>query len=554
MAFRQPTPAPRQLCVSQPDQEEPTSISPSFLNNRFEESQEWILFSPSRAASITTGTQTDQTPRTAGLSRISDFGSLATRSGQPTQSNVNDLFTEDGELDSLDEGLQAFREPSIYRSSSNQGHGAVLPTHDGLGTFAASSTPVQNQLWQHEQYNPKRKYEGAHHRRSSVQRRLDTIEELDLQISEEKRMRIEEWRLEQSQAFLDEIEKETGRRERHSSITMVPSESINLDLGDDLLVTTPKQTNISGPLVQENEEVEPFWRRLTRKFIQDVIGIDEPLLSVIVGETLPEDMYAIADLVDSPERSPSQPQQFFTAETWPDRLLHRIARELGLLANKLSPHPDSFTAVSSSLPPQYAGIPISEPSSGKLKSHLRTKKGSCSKVTPLFSPTMKDPAHNASWGLEDDASREMVDAQAETDEAERLRREREYWERELDIKMVFRFFKGRFSSNTGPRRQETLHQPLTAREDSTRRADVIRRHHPLVARAHQPSIARLRRDANLRSLKRSVSSCASESVRSGRRQSLARSGSSRNYWDIGGSIGSGSAMTSGGMMGAWGEV
>jgi hypothetical protein len=553
MAFRQPAPAPRQPYVSQPSQEESTSTSPSHISDRVEESQEWVLFSPSQAASTTTGARTDRTPRTAGLSRISDFGSLATISGQPTESNIDDAFTEDGELDSLDEGLQAFREPSTYRSSSNQGHGAVLPTHDGLGTFPPSSTPVQDQLWQHERFNPKRKYEGFHRRRSSLQRRLDTIEELDLQISEEKRLRIEEWRMEQSQALLNEIEKETRRRERNRPATQQHSGAIVLGVGDDLSGTPTTQSDIIGGPVLETEEVEPFWRRVARKFIQNVIGIDEPLLSVIVGETLPEDIYAIADLVGGPECGPLPDQHSFADETWPDRLLHRIARELGLLVNKLSPHPGAFTRTSSSLPPDYAGIPISDHSSGKSDSSQRHNKDSGPEVTPLFSPTIQDPSHNASWGLEDEPSRQLDGAWAEADNAEMLRREREYWERELDIKMVFRFLKSRFSSNAGTRRQDISEQP-TAREDPTRRADAIRRHHPLVARAHQPSIARLRRMSSLRSLKRSASSCATESVRSGHRPSLARSGSSRNYWDLGGSIRSGSAVASGGMMGTWGEV
>lgn len=554
MAFRQPALAPRQLYVSRPNQEEHTSTPPSHISDRVEESQEWILFSPSQAASTTTGARTDRTPRTAGLSRISDFGSLATRSGQPTESSIDDAFTEDGELDSLDEGLQAFREPSTYRSSSNQGHGAVLPTHDGFGTFPPSSTPVQDQLWQHERFNPKRKYEGFHHRRSSLQRRLDTVEELDLQISEEKRLRIEEWRMEQSQALLNEIEKETGRRERNSPAMQQHSGVIVLGVSNDLLGTTPKQSDVIGGPVLETE-VEPFWRRVARRFIRDLIGIDEPLLSVIVGETLPEDICAIADLVGGPEFGPLPDQKSFADGTWPDRLLHRIARELGLLVNKLSPHPGAFTRTSPSLPPDYAGIPISVHSSGKSDSSQRHNKDSGPGLTLLFSPTIQDPPHNSSWGLEDEPSRQLDGACAEADNAEMLRREREYWERELDIKMVFRFLKSRFSSNASTRRQDTSEQPTTmTREDPTRRADAIRRHHPLVARAHQPSIARLRRMSSLRSLKRSTSSCATESVRSGQRPSFARSGSSQNYWDLGGSIGSGSAVASGGMMGTWGEV
>jgi hypothetical protein len=556
MAFRQPVPAPRQLYVATPKQDELPSKSFRNLHDRDEGSQEWVLFDPSQAASTTTGTQTDRSPRTAGLSRISDFGSLATRPGQVTQVNVDDTFTEDGELDDLDEGLQAFGEPSIYQPSSNQGHPTVLPTHDGLGTFSASNALVQAQLWQHEQYNPKRKYEGAHRRRSSLQRRLDTIQELDLQMTEEKRIRIEQWRTEQSQALLNEIEKETRRRKGYATDTKQNSDLNNLATDYGLLGTTPKQTDIPNGMAQEIEEVEPFWRRVTRRFIRDVIGIDEPLLSVIVGESLPEDMYAIADLLNGPEGNPSAHPRSVANETWPDRLLHRIARELGLLVNKLSPHPGALATASPFVSPDYARMPISAQSSQILaSSSQRPIEQSNPNVAPFFSPTMQDPSHDASWGLEEETSGRPDGIAAEADDAERRRREREYWERELDIKMVFRFLKSRFSSQNGAGRQETSPLPKTTTEDPIRRADAIRRQHPLVARSHQPSLARLRRESARRPFKRSVSSCASESARTGRMPSLARSnGSSRNYWDIGGSVGSGSAIASVGVMGAWAEV
>ena len=464
-------------------------------------------------------------------------------------------FIEDGELDSLDEGLQAFREPSVYRSSSNQAHGAVLPTHDGLGTFPASSTPVQEQLWQHEQFNPKRKYEGPHGKRSSISKRLDTIEELDLQISEEKRIRIEQWRMDQSQAFLNEVERETRKRERHSSIVGQRTNTTVLGAGHAACGSTSQQNATSDLTSEESERVEPFWKRVTRRFIRDVIGIDEPLLSVIVGETLPEDILAIANLAHDPQASASVDQLCLTEEAWPDRLLRRIARELGLLVNKLSPHPGAFAAASSSSTIDYAGIPVPEQSSRKLESTHRPNTQSTFEVKPLFAPTMQDSSHSASWGLEDELSHEPNSPAAQADDTERLRREREYWERELDIKMVFHFLKGRFSSNSTSRPPDSLQQPATTTDDAFRRVDVIRRHHPLVASSQAPSIARQRGNSNLRPLKRTASSYATESMRSCRRPSAARSGgSSRNYWDIGGSIGSGSAFASGGMMGAWGEV
>src|SRR5436305_14049173 len=126
----------------------------------------------------------------------------------------------------------------MYRIPSTQSTVGVLPTHDGLGTFPTSSLPVQEQLWQHEQYNPKRKFGGYHRRRSSVQRRLDTIEELESQVSNEKRMRIEKW-LEHSQVFLEEIEKQTRRRARADSGDSAAHSAVKSIMQEASTATTP---------------------------------------------------------------------------------------------------------------------------------------------------------------------------------------------------------------------------------------------------------------------------------------------------------------------------
>src|SRR5699024_6070512 len=97
--------------------------------------------------------------------------------------------------------------------------GAVLPTHDGLGSFQASSQTVQDQLWQHEQYNPQRRPELRLRRHSSVQRQLDMVAEQEQMTNAERErwQRIEKWRMEQSRALLQEVERETRRRRRRTS-------------------------------------------------------------------------------------------------------------------------------------------------------------------------------------------------------------------------------------------------------------------------------------------------------------------------------------------------
>src|SRR5437762_11448312 len=132
MAFRQPTHhAPQRIYTSQ---EPPQQYTPQ--PEPLEDSQEWVLFAPSAPSTARTHTtSTERTPRTAGLSRLSDFGSLDTAA--PSDQGDDDDITEEGEeLDSLDDGLHAFHEPSEYAGPASrlqQSGDTVLPTHDGLG-------------------------------------------------------------------------------------------------------------------------------------------------------------------------------------------------------------------------------------------------------------------------------------------------------------------------------------------------------------------------------------------------------------------------------------
>lgn len=538
MAFHQPT-ALRTAATAQP----------SFLNQSTpalqpqpSESQEWILFGPSSQAE----SSTQQTELTAGLSRVSELGyfNSVARSVQH-DSVLDDDATEDAELDSLDDGLHAFREPNLYTTNTNQTNGPVLPAHDGLGSFQASSAPVLEQLWRHEQFNSKRKHEGAHRRSSSVQRHLDTIEEFDAQASEEKRLRIEKWRIEQSQALLEEVERETRRRVRRSSTQYTQVETSV----DEVFGTTPKQSDymsrasIRSPQVEEPAENEPFWRRITRKFIRDIIGIDEPLLSVILGESLPGE-YTLRAGSPSPEADSSQmvteDDNLSEESSWRDKLLQRIANELGVMPYQLNAHPGAFTTFSGSSF-DYAGMPVtsSRTTTAQQSSISRSAPtpGLASSLGPNFPPTLRDDSHAESWGLEE----EPISSTPES--SLNLKKEREYWEKELDVKMVFRYLKDRFTS-TPVQQSRPIEQ--TQKDNSAQRVAIIRQHHPLVSHAHR-SATRGRRESRP-SIRRPSSSCASESLKGAKRATALRSGSSRNYWDIGGSTGSGSVA------GAWGQA
>jgi len=218
---------------------------------------------------------------------------------------------------------------------------------------------------------------------------------------------------------------------------------------------------------------------------------------------------------------------------------------LGVFVHQLSPHPGAFTTYSRS--PDYAGMPVlmSHPKpqlSARSAVEAQIPGTVSSVVTPNFSPTVRDTAHAESWGFEEDP----VGTSSPLNSSRSLQQEREYWERELDLKMVFRYLRNRFVSRSSVSSPQATRQPL---EDAATRTAIIRQHHPLVARA-QRSPVRVRRESRT-SVRRPASSCASESVHSSRKASLVLSGSSRNFWDIGGSVGSGSILASGG---AWGEV
>ncbi|KAK1147012.1 hypothetical protein N8T08_002340 [Aspergillus melleus] len=611
MAFRLPPQAPRRQRSYSTSLPPPALDPPSNLSQLPEsDSAEWVLFSPTQPSTTarTHTTSTDRTQRTVGASRLSDFGSF----GTPTRSAwdqdneeeeddaLEEPLDEDGtELDSLDDGLHAFRAPSLNQESAtrlDQGAPALLPAHDGLGSFQASSRPVQEQLWQHELYNPNRRPELSYRRRSSVQRQLDSIaDEGPTDVERERWQRIEKWRMDQSRALLQEIEKETRRR-RNSRVSSLSDHPVSHAEVADVLAGVPEVPRDTLPSAAESEgnEDESLWRRLTRKVIRDLIGIDDSLLSVIFGESLPatedEDRDTSAGTVYESNMDEALGLELDSVRDdqslWQTKLLQRIAHELGVLVHQLCEHPGAFTTylnLSNDIPNQYAGMPLgrlpeeettqTRTGSAALPNSIMTTSDQDTASSPQFSPTLRDPSssqeHAAQWGIEDDDTNRS--AAEPLSESSRLHQEKEYWERELDVMMVFRYLRNRFSRrNSNPDNHHAASR--RPQQDASRRAAIIRQHHPLVARAHSRSQAQIRRQSQYsashsgpvgvsspllrQQFRRPSSSCASQSAKlsaiSSRRT---LTGSSRNYWDIGGSVDSGSAVAPvGAGLGAWGDV
>lgn len=570
MAFRLPTQVPRRqpsYSTSRP----PTLDIPDPSQLADNDSAQWVLFSPSQppSAAHTHTSSTERTRRTAG--RLSDFGSFgtATRSagieeGGENGEDIDEALDEDGtELDSLDDDLHAFRAPSLAQDPSPRlDHGAtMLPAHDGLGSFHASSQLVQDQLWQHEQYNPSRRVHLRNRRHSSVQRQLDAAAANETVDQERERwQRIENWRMDQSRVVLEEIERQTRRRGRGRT-----SRSSREGRGE--LDSVP-ETQTPGQ--QSSEVDEPLWRRV-RRLVRDLIGIDDSLLSVIFGESVP----FADDRAETRLSSSSGPLDIDQAmkeldsgpwlheELWQTKLLHRIARELGTLVHQLYEHPGAFTTylnVTRNIPNEYAGMPLGQVPEDTQASETAN---SGSIMSPRFGPTLQDPGkeHAAHWGIEDDeeSNRLASDDRGESlPESARLQQEKDYWERELDVMMVFRYLWNRFGrrGSTEPNYSPRRHI------DPSRRAAIIRQHHPLVARAHSRTHAQNRGQSQSQSVgysgpgptgisspllrqrfRRPSSSCASQSAKlSGISSKRTMTGSSRNYWDIGGSVESGSAV------------
>ncbi|MCJ1460077.1 hypothetical protein MMC28_010456 [Mycoblastus sanguinarius] len=468
MAYRQPTftPASRQLAAQEPDSKAATTL-PSQQRSGIEESHEWVLF-PDQSDAQTHTASIERTPRTAGLSRLSDFGSLETaaksRETEGIQCEATDGSVEDDEeLDSLDEGLHAFQEPSVeQRSGYFDQSGSILPRHDGLGTFAASSTPVQEHLWHFEQYNRGKRSIGHRRRRSSAQRRFDPVEENEaVSIGEERRERIEKWRMDQSRLLLDEIERETRRRrtsladkrvERTPStagLEQIIREAIDVNTGD----REPQQaTEAEKP---EAEDSDSFWQRITRRVIRDIIGIDDATLSVIFGESLPTEKPSSSPSVGlSTSRAPRVDDSISVPSnaSWEARLLGRLARELGFLVQHLSDHPGAFTAPFNPSTSDYAGMPVTVPTSSKTQPKLPPiTKNAVTSLSPSFAfePTLRDSAlqtptstadstHAALWGIEEEPSSDHQEGN------------REYWEQTPDVKTVFRFLHNHLTSNRRP--------------------------------------------------------------------------------------------------------
>jgi hypothetical protein len=581
MAFRQPThyhhPPQRH---SEPEEASPVDVQSYRLSDRLDESQEWILFNR-QAPSTSNDTYAISTQPTK-WTRRSEYGSLETGAQshgyeEDVSENTEAVIEEedDGELDSLDSHLHEFRaETSAFRESLvedvNLGGIPVLPTHDGLGSFRIDRTAmgegIQEHLYTFEQYNPRR-----------IKRRRESLElgqmalENERMLEHERTRRIEEWRLGQSRALLDEIQRETRRRKQslsngQRSMIRDGQEEEAATLGS----VVDGQSDQSGCQSQLPEyDSDSFWSRITRRVIQDLMGIDDNLLSILFGEALPEDAERSSTHHTSNFSSVDTISRTETEDvTWEYRLLNRIARELGLLVNQLSDHPGAFSTYLKvqQMPLPYAGLPIipevvHDTPQETEKSTMAASAPDFRPTLPISTPPIAIPAGLARSAYEAENVTYDMDATPRPEAPVHRTLEtqdstaeftKEEWEKQLDIKMVFRYLRSRFTSRpiSHPSFSRDLsHLATSSPQDAAARIARVRQHHPLVTRQKAPERRTFKVTVpSSPIIHRRGSSCASQSTRKSARRN---SGSSRHYWDINGSIGSGSLIAS---AGAWGEV
>ncbi|EGX93302.1 hypothetical protein CCM_04675 [Cordyceps militaris CM01] len=548
MAFQQPARQPAQRVVRPSVAVEPTQQPPAALQERaLDQSQtSWVLFSP--PTDVTTASylsETDHSVDTPGRSRASGLGSVHTAArSSPTDdfrlslasSAIDDISVDDdAELDSLDSHLPEFRsQPGDHAASHrNTMHGAVpvFPAHDGLGSFRLDRPTLgrdaQEQIYQFERFNPKRL-------------RVDTADDTYMETGaagevqeSAKRERIEAWRLEHSRVLLDEVQRETRRR-RKSLVSMhrrhqSQSADDNMTWHDEDDATA---TEASG-------EDRGFLARITRTVVKDIFGIDEKLLDILLGEAVVDE----DDLSNTPRASQLNtppPLTSLDEESWQLRILESVSRELGRLVNHLSPHhPGAFSTYSrmQQMPLPYAGLPaIPEAADQASVDHP-----SAAPSAPEFKPTLD--RHSQPIPIPGKTKDESEDSGLFT---------KDEWERDLDIKLVFRYLISRFTSRNNTPSNAPAHMATTSMQDAAARVARVRQHHPLIARA-RPMERRPFRAVTPSSpiAARPRSSCASQSTRRSARRS---STSSRHYWDIGGSLGTGSMIGPQGPVGSWGEV
>ena len=568
MAFHQPTRQPVHRTTQQPRSDDAAPApgrTSSRQRSQIDDSSTWVLFEPATEASAASYLcETVQSPGTTGRPPFSDLESLYTLPGTDRNGGASqipggslaelDAVEDDAELDSLDSHLPEFRSFPDHLAASehvvDQHVQSRFPGHDGLGSFHLNQDvgglDAQEHIYQFERFNPKR----AHHQHESEEAAISQNHE-DTPESEKRRW-IEAWRTEHGRVLLDQVRRETKRRRqsetsRHHLQSLHERNSLRSEEIDD--PHNSQMWHDEMTLDAPPAKVDGTLARMTCTALRDFLGIDDKMLSVLTGASIPDP----ADLSNRAQSSRAAENSWGSdLETWHTHMVEGISKQLAMLMNQLTHHPGAFSTYMQmhQLHIPYAGLPAIPEIGGTLNigNNASGRPFAQTSSQPVFNPTIDQPTLQ---GITPRHSHSPAGEQAIS--AVNSTFTKDEWERELDIKLVFRYLRSRFGFRSNePVGAGTPHLATTSTQDTAAKAARVRQHHPLVSRLRPVDRRAFRVGPTAGHVGiRHASSCASQSSRRSTRKS---SGSSRHYWDIGGSLGTGSVIASNGPMGSWGEV
>ena len=537
MALRQPTSA-RANCALRRETRDRPHIDPRVHSEAIPESADHIFQSPNGS----------QPQRVLGPSVLSDFGSLNTVPRSSTKEDELHHNIEDAidELDSLDEGLHAFREPSFQQLSqrSDQSVGAILPVHDGLGTFSPLRTPLNNRAQSPNSSIPRLFHEAQ--LEASPRLFMSPRSAVKQQSGEQWRLqdttfeRVERWRLEQSSYMPGDMESEDRRVDEFRFSKKTKS-----------LRGRRKRSAQSS----QTSDRDALWQRLADKLLRQLIGIDDPTLFIIFGEYLPEKTGVdFHPSKASTELSCEEGAQNST-ENRQSRLLRRLKEKLSEQLGLNIPDMPKLDP----LDLDYAGIPINWISNRRRDENLLISDDihkDCLNFPPTLGAQKPKPPSEMSNAVE-------IPGPTGSDQDSPTTEKDCHWTQGTGLRNVLRFLCRRFLIHGASLQENNRSNIATSCSPETiRRAAVIQQHHPLVS-APKRSKASLNQSSRIRlcpgrsnpvvpgrSLKRRSSGYLSLSTKRSCRPTTDRV--SRNYWDMGESMVTSSAIFAG--IGAWGEL
>ncbi|KAF8248563.1 hypothetical protein K440DRAFT_624970 [Wilcoxina mikolae CBS 423.85] len=539
MTFQTPTKAPRLRSLPQ---KEPlhTIGDRSVAHTLFTpETEEWVVFSPSVVGDTNTIFSA-----TNHFSLESDVASVVSASSRGLAQNVifPASFSKRIDTDEEDDesSLDGVETDSLQPFCDYDGP-VMLPTHDGFGTFRSLSCVSGSR---------------------SLGDSLRIVAALAGSQQNDTHSRIQKWRMEQGHALIDEVERARRWRRRSSSKSHRSGRMVFDCKSDEtrrIKVLTdhaaensqPCLAPVSNPVTKaQTEEVETsketFWKRVTRSFVRDLFGSDDLLEVICFGDSIPVEVRNN----DSPDEEMNRQQDV------EKRVFNRIAKELGELLHLYTQHPSGIGAFSTKRRSFHEQAEDGRHKTLQLLSNQRLP-GSCafpnerqhsdsflnlasdhvSGHQSQISPTMtsrqeeeEEASNEEHWGIEE-GSDDLTSPQVQ----------QEYWEQELDLRLVFSFFKSRFYGLTCPA------MPMTST------VTPLHHHHPLINR--KQTTTHQRTSAPLSKLVSSTASgqgfvgavkgttiarrCASHERASGDKRTSESSCRMRGYyWDVSTSVGS----------------